>query len=222
MSKLFFMQVYKDQRAALRSIRQLRSVYPDAIVIVRSDGGGGRCRQHFEKLGVKFFSERRRFTYQYGGYCVHRMLHLWAQHNTPFLFKIDPDTYVRRQLGDLSHFKGIFGTHRCINKAKVIQGGCVGFTRAAARRLFKSRILLHKKLVTLEIPHRYRVPFFQRRRKFGLSSFDWSIAWAAWSLGIPLENCPEISCRHQRFPYDDGTQAILHPWTKWKGKGNDT
>lgn len=207
----FYMQVYDDQQNAVVALAQLRRAYPDARIIVRSDGGGRHISDCF---GVEFYDEQRVFTPEHGGLAVHRMLELWNLSPTKYLFKIDPDTCVLRSLSNIPMRDGVFGTIQFFGKAKSVQGGCIGITRAAAQELLTSGMLVDGRLASItNIPPRFAKVLRMRIKKWGLASFDWSIGWACHELKIPVYAHGEI---HSRWRNCCSTYspdyAIIHPW----------
>lgn len=212
----FFMSVHRDHDLAVRCLRRLRQHYPQAAVIVRSDGDDDpRHHQLVEEFGVDYRLEPRLFPYQNGAALVARMFALYLEQPTPFLFKIDPDTVLHRRFRFLPAREGHFGTLQGEPDARSVQGGCMGFTRAAAESFHSSGLLEDPRLAD-PVPHEdvtgHWLLLAARARGSGLASFDWTLGWAASELGIPMFDFPEVRSVW-KAPVDnaDLEYAVTHP-----------
>ena len=222
----FWISAYRDADLLGSCLASLRRHYPAARVVVRSDGDcdprlAGLARLH----GAAFRLEERLFPVENGGRLVHRMLEMYLEEPTPHLFKLDPDTEIHRRFEYLPRRSGHFGTLQGEPGARAIQGGCMGFTRDAAQALHDSRLLLSPRLSAPKngSGHSHWTYLEFRARAFGLSSFDWSLGWAAGKLGIPLFDFPEVFClshtRRRELPPDAAARfAMTHPAPRATGR----
>src|SRR2546428_4981019 len=138
----FFALVYQDYDAMAACLKDLRKHYPTSRVILRSDGDQD---PRFPLLAsdhkVEFHGELRLFGIENGGAVIERMLELFLERPTRYLFKIDPDTVIHRRFKYLPGRSGVFGTLQCEEETPSVQGGCMGFSRDSADRILQSRML---------------------------------------------------------------------------------
>lgn len=212
----FFALVYKDYEAAAICLKDLRKHYPSSRVILRSDGDQD---PRFPLLAishqVNFHQESRLFEIENGGAIIERMLELFLERPTRYLFKIDPDTAIHRRFTYLPVHNGVFGTLQCEAETPAVQGGCMGFSRDAADQILQSQMLRD---VRLKEPTKFidDSPYFfrmaHRANRCGLASFDWIVSWVASELGIPLYRFDEVNCGWQQPPPNpEGRYAVSHP-----------
>src|ERR1051325_4483213 len=143
----FFALTYKDYEATVKCLRDLRKHYPVSRVILRSDGDPDpRFPLLARSNKVEFHQESRLFGIENGGAIIERMLELFLERPTRYLFKIDPDTVIHRRCKYLQVRSGVFGTLQCETETPSIQGGCMGFTRDAAEQILKSGRLRDSRL----------------------------------------------------------------------------
>src|SRR6185295_12164727 len=124
-----------------------RKHYPTSRVILRSDGD---LDPRFPILALRnkvdFRRESRLFPIENGGAVIERMLALFLERPTRYLFKIDPDTLIHRRFKYLPARSGLFGTLQTEQETPSIQGGCMGFTRDAAEQILQSKMLRDERL----------------------------------------------------------------------------
>ena len=212
----FFALVYKDYDATAACLKDLRKHYPASRVVLRSDGDQDPrfpllARDH----KVDFHGELRLFGIENGGAVIERMLELFLERPTRYLFKIDPDTVIHRRFRYLPVRSGLFGTPQTESETPSIQGGCMGFTRDAAEQILQSKLLRDRRL---KEPARFisDSPYFvrmtDRANRCGLASFDWIVPWIAGQLGIPLFPFDEVNSGWgQAPPNPDQRYAVSHP-----------
>jgi hypothetical protein len=215
----FFALVYKDYDATAACLADLRKHYPSSRVILRSDGDqDARFPPLAGSHQVDFRRESRLFGFENGGAVIERMLELFLETPTRYLFKIDPDTVIHRRFKHLPDRSGVFGTLQCEEETPSVQGGCMGFTRDAAERILQSRMLRDDRLkepgkFISESPYFFRMA--DRANRCGLASFDWIVPWVARELGIPLYRFDEVNCGWQQPPPNpEGRYAVSHPRAK--------
>ncbi len=212
----FFALAYKDYDAAAECLADLRKHYPRSRVILRSDGDTDpRLPTLAERYEVDFRCESRLFGIENGGAVIERMLVLFLEQPTRYLFKIDPDTVIHRRFKYLPARSGLFGTLQLAHVTPSVQGGCMGFTRDAAERILRSGMLRDGRL---REPDKFvgASPYFvrmaDRARRCGLASFDWMVPWVASELGIEIYSFDEVNSGwRQAPPNPDGRYAVSHP-----------
>ena len=214
----FFVLAYRDYAAACECLRDLRHHYPRSRVILRTDGDSDpRFLSLTEAHRIELHQERRLFGVENGGRVIERMLELYSERPTPFLFKIDPDTVIHRRLRYLPARCGLFGTPQGGEQTPSIQGGCLGFSRRTAGRILASGMLRDRRLTQPQLfvddsPYFGRMA--RRAKRSGLASFDWGLAWIAEELGIPLFGFDEVNSGWRQPPPNPGLRfAVTHPRT---------
>ena len=212
----FFAQVYKNYDAAAECLGDLRKHYLASRVILRSDGDPDpRFPALAERNEAEFRGELRLFGIENGGAVIERMLVLFLEKPTRYLFKIDPDTVIHRRFRYLPVRSGLFGTLQTVLETPSIQGGCMGFTRDAAEQILQSGLLRDSRL---REPARFidDSPYFfrmtDRANRCGLASFDWIVPWVASELGVPLYPFDEVNSGWQQAPPNHNQRyAVTHP-----------
>ena len=212
----FFAMVYQNYAATADCLRDLRKHYPASRVILRSDGDPDpRFPVLASRNNVDFHEELRLFGIENGGAVIERMLVLFLEKPTRYLFKIDPDTVIHRRFNYLPDRSGVFGTLQCEDESLSVQGGCMGFTQDSARQILESGMLRDSRL---REPGRFidHSPYFfrmaDRANRCGLASFDWIVPWVASELGISLYRFDEVNSGwRQPPPNPDDRYAVSHP-----------
>ena len=215
----FWMSVYRDLDEAIVTLTQLRRHYPAARIMVRSDGDDDpRLDALAEALRLEVRRGRRLFTVENGARLVHTMLEMYLEDPAPYLFKIDPDTDFHRRFQRLPEAGGHFGTVMRVDGSPAVQGGCMGFSRDAAEAIASSELLLAPAFAEPAAANGgvYWTYLEFRAKKFGLSSFDWSLGWAAQELSVPIFEYSEVRSvsyrRRHLLPSDPGAVfAVTHP-----------
>jgi hypothetical protein len=212
----FFALTYHDYDAAAECLADLRRHYPASRVILRSDGDPDpRLPRLAESYQVDFRQESRLFTIENGGAVIERMLVLFLEKPSRYLFKIDPDTVIHRRFKYLPVRDGLFGTIQTAPESPSIQGGCMGFTRNAAERILRSGMLRDPRLskpASFLTDSAYFVRMTSRVEHCGLASFDWIVPWIASELGIPIYKFDEVNSGWLQAPGNpDLRYAVTHP-----------
>jgi hypothetical protein len=212
----FFALTYKDYDAAAECLADLRKHYPGSRVILRSDGDlDHRLPTLARRNDADFRGESRLFGIENGGAVIERMLVLFLEEPTRYLFKIDPDTVIHRRFKYLPVRSGLFGTLQTERETPSIQGGCVGFTRDAAEQILQSGMLRDCRLrapAKFVDDSPYFVRMAHRARRCGLASFDWMVPWVASELGISIYSFDEVNSGwRQAPPNPEQRYAVSHP-----------
>jgi hypothetical protein len=212
----FFALVFQNYDATAECLRDLRKHFPASRVVLRSDGDPDRRFPILARRNhVDFRAESRLFTIENGGAVIERMLVLFLEKPTRYLFKIDPDTVIHRRFQYLPVRNGLFGTLQTPQETPSIQGGCMGFTRDAVEQILQSEMLRDRRL---REPARfindsaYFVRMTDRANRLGLASFDWIVPWIASELGIPIYPFDEVNSGWQQAPPNPNQRyAVSHP-----------
>lgn len=212
----FFALTYQDYDSAVECLSDLRRHYPASHVILRSDGDADtRLPLLAERYDVDFRGETRLFGIENGGAVIERMLEIFLESPTRYLFKIDPDTVIHRRFKYLPVRSGLFGTLQLEHETPSVQGGCMGFTRDAAEQILRSGMLRDRRLrepAAFVNDSSYFVRMAHRARRCGLASFDWIVPWIAVELGISIYSFDEVNSGWQQSPPNpDQRYAVSHP-----------
>jgi hypothetical protein len=212
----FFALTYKNYDATAECLRDLRAHYSASRVILRSDGDPDpRLKILAEDYDADFREEPRLFGIENGGAVIERMLELFFEKPTRYLFKIDPDTVIHRRFRYLPTRNGLFGTLQGRLTHPSIQGGCLGLTRDAAEQILKSNMLRDSRLKEPEkfVSHSpYFVRMAHRASRCGLASFDWIVPWIARELRIPIFAFDEVNSGWKMPPPNASQRyAVSHP-----------
>lgn len=208
----FYLNVYQDVSLLPACLSQLRSVYPQSRLILRSDGDPN---PEIEILAGKYDSEihygERLMVLEKGGEIVHEMLRLFLSHETAYLFKIDPDTRIVRPFLGLPDSCCVFGTIQHQGELHSIQGGCIGFTLDTIHKFYSSEFFLDPELTKYPPPWVITEALLNRPN-LGLTSIDWVLAWACKMMEIELVDWPEIMSEWQVTPNNEDLRyAVTHP-----------
>lgn len=209
----FFMQISHEGEYAVQSAKRLRQLYKGSRIIMRSDGMG-LFKFDPHSIDVEFYEEESLFAVENGGAAIHRMFEIYfSKPPSRYLIKIDPDTLFHCKISIFPEGPEIFGTIQELDGCHSIQGGLIGIPSVAAWKIFKSALLLSPELASPSALDGAFMGILQRRAaRVGLSSFDWSIGWAAEALGIGLFNFPEVHCTWKDPPINpSGRFAVTHP-----------
>ncbi|MEZ4433226.1 MAG: galactosyltransferase-related protein [bacterium] len=128
----FYLNVFRDAGLLDDCLSSIRAAYPDAPVLVRSDGDDDpRIATIADRHRARFVDDINRYGLTHGGDYVQVMFERFLEAPTDWLFKIDPDTRVHRPFRALPDGCRVFGTLQRQRPIYSVQGGCIGFTRAA-------------------------------------------------------------------------------------------
>lgn len=208
----FFMQTYNEGEYAFNQAAKIRQFYPEARLVVRSDGGRD-LGLNWNVIQAEFFQEERLFPITNGGKAIQRMLDIFFLKPSHFLVKVDPDSVFHRRLCRLPTRNGLFGTMQELDGCTSIQGGFIGMSYSAARRIHQSHYLLSPVLSRPIGDHGgYMAILHRRGQRVGLASFDWSLGWSARKLGISMFDLMEVCCLWKSPPENaDMKFAVTHP-----------
>lgn len=215
-----------DQESAdiLQCWQDLRKIYKTATLIIRFDGEEG-SRVHLPALqqdpNVRILEEPRLSSVDHGGLISQRMLELMLETGADIILKIDADTQIRRALRWLPDPSdaSIWGSLQQSGQLQSLRGGCMIFTRTAVRMLLESGLLLCDQLKAPHLAWCAGKICTQQAFVMGLTSIEWTIAWAARQLGISLNEHAEVlgAWRYHRLSSfgDYYEAAVVHPHLSW-------
>jgi hypothetical protein len=215
----FFMYTYRDYDLGRECLRRLRAHYPEARLIVRSDGHH-EPRYSALARGLRFDYREgpRLFGVECGGALVQAMLDAYLDEPTAWLIRIDTDSRVHRRLRWLPEEDCVFGTLEHFSQVSRealdppnVQGGCLGLTLGAARALRASRVFEDPAL--LDPRSTWAVcRDIVLRAESGLVSFDFLVRYGCMRVGVPVREHPEVrSVWRGNVDNRDSKYAITHP-----------
>jgi hypothetical protein len=216
----FYLQVYRDFQDAVGCLDSLRRHYRSSRVIVMSDGDpDSRYSRFSQDYGVENLYGQRLYPAVHGGRMIQRMLTLFMQKPSAYFIKIDTDTRFHRRFRYLPGGPVLFGTlewRTARFKRKLrppnIQGGFIGFSRAAAVKLHDSRIFLAEALRDHRQTYADTLDIVRRVERQGLISMDHMLRWACKSLDIPMVGFNEVfSVWRGNIARDGQGYAATHP-----------
>jgi hypothetical protein len=195
------MNVVDEFHLARRSLEHIRKNTRDNVTILCTDGNYDEQWEHIaQQTGSQLFYGQHWYGVESGGLVVDRLIrHTLSIEWMLWGFKIDPDTRVWRPLNVNPDPEEpiLFG---CpigdgVSHDYALQGGCIGWTKAAARELIGSGILRSKELKDYRTWAGKNPAATHRAEVQKLTSFDWCLGWAARQLKIPMIRHPEIGSR---------------------------
>jgi len=214
----FYLNAYQDVELLKVCLEQLRRVYPDSAVIVRSDGDDDpKIAQVTAQYNGQCHYGERLMLLERGGQIVHDMLHLFLTQPTAYLFKIDPDTCIARPFTALPATPCVFGRKQGTwddepISLPSIQGGCLGITRDVAQRFYDSGFFLDPALTQRPPPWVLNQKLRRRPMELGLTSIDWTVGWACRQMAVEVVDWPEIKSEWTSSPENhDLRYAVTHP-----------
>lgn len=189
-------QTYQDYDLLVRCLKRLRSVYPQSPIQVISDGDPNpKYLDLANKFDVLYISGERLFVVDRGGDLVQRLFKHFLEQPTDFLIKIDPDTNVIMRLSLLPSptALGVYGSViESEDGLRAVQGGCMIFPRATAEKMFDSKLFLSDELKPPKLAWVTAPLLRERALAKGLSSHDWTVAYVARELNIPMIIHPQV------------------------------
>jgi hypothetical protein len=209
----FCVHTFRDIVPLAWVLSTLRKHYPAARVIIVSDGDSdariGELAEHFR---AECHYGERLYDLECGGRMMDRMVALFLERPTPYLFKIDTDTSFQRRFRGLPVKEGLFGTLQVISTLCSIQGGCTGITLGSARKLHESGIFRDAALVDYEktwAADPWLLDYVRRRK---MICTDWVVGYAATCLDLAMFGHPEIRSDWRKAVSDSTHQyAVVHP-----------
>jgi hypothetical protein len=209
------LHVYNEFEALRWCAGEIRRHYPASRIAVISDGNATDYGSVAAEFGLSLVRGEHWRPTASGHLYVERLLRTMLAGPETYLFKIDPDTWVRRRFRRLPLFSCLFGTIESISEvyrqeiAPVsLQGGCIGMTRDAAEEILSSGLLSEANCVANRAQTWARCKDFQVYAQRTVSE-DHVLTWAADRLGIPIVGHSEIACRYCTAP--TGAFAVTHP-----------
>lgn len=209
----FYLNVFRDAGLLDGCLSSIRGAYPDARVLVRSDGDDDpRIATIAAAHGARFVDDINRYGLTHGGDYVQVMFERFLEAPTDWLFKIDPDTRVHRRFEALPDGCRVFGTLQRQRPLYSVQGGCIGFTRAAVEHFVERGTFRDPRLARNPPPYLASSAYLGEHLSRGFIAEDWAIGWACGETGVEMVDWPEILSEWRITP-DNGDlrYAITHP-----------
>lgn len=209
----FLVHSYQDSEQLDPMLIELRGIYPEARLIVCSDGDPDpELPVIAAKSEAEFHLGENLYSYEHGGAVCHRMLNLFLSKPTPYFFKVDPDTKFHRRFAYLPAHSGMFGTLQCSEWLCSIQGGCFGLTLDWATWLHRNQVMLDPSLNHYEKTWAVHPWLLNHCRKLGRVSSDWLFGYVATTVGIPQFGFGEVMSHWRKPVVNDGLKyAVTHP-----------
>jgi len=139
MKTIWAMTVACEQKVAIQeSVDLIYRAYPTASIVLIAD----RIRSDLMDINARFVQSTPMKNQASGALWWDRLFREGLKEQGELIFKIDPDAHVNRPLKVIPA-ADCFGTLLGKNHIQEhIQGGCQGFWRSAAERIFNSQVLL--------------------------------------------------------------------------------
>ena len=208
----FFVQVRFDGDMANGALSRLRKHYPDARIILVSDGDDDPAHRHLATHHhAEYVQDAWLYGLESGGRMIERMLKIFLKGRGTHLIKIDTDTRFDRTFSSLPKTDGVFGV---LLPDGQTQGGCVIIPKTTARTLLRSGIFLRPELTSPEVWGKlFSKPFLANRiRTTGMIGFEWVLHWGCCQIGIHTYPWPEIhSTWKAGIVNADLRFAVVHP-----------
>lgn len=227
MKLCFLTNVYDEWALAERSLRTLRSFYPDASFIVCSDGGdNAEFRKFCQELGVEFFVGYRLKLLDNGAAWVVRQLTAFSKHpDHDFFIKFDPDSLFLRRFQSFPQ-GDLFGSLRSNRRSQYVQGGCLGMPWKTVQALLKCTFWNNPAYSTTRFGYqRYQPPYLAAGEK---PTGDWFVSGdvvlsdVARILQLRFDEWEDCCCFTHRYELDRvllglsieeirALYAVIHP-----------
>lgn len=210
---VFYLQLYRDGELAEHALKRLRKSYPNARVLLQSDGDANPAYDDLAlRYNCAYFVGKRLYAHDQGGKMLQRMLNDYLCGPGEWLIKIDTDTRIDRPFTTLPTLPAIYGNPL---RQGPPQGGCVIIPRKIAIGLRKSRIFLDQRLLDAEGSWGARMcrSFLEEQLKAtGCVAFEWTLYWGCNELKIPVFPHPEIHATWKQGHVNESCRyAAVHP-----------
>ena len=193
----FYLTVYRDEIWAHRLVRQIKTFYPEAPILITTDGPAhAPSLDAMEGATVIQFNRRLKVVGNGGLYTQRNVLAavvVAEQHNVDIMIRVDPDSYLWRPFTyypDSEWFGSTYNITSSLGVSTCCAGGCWGIRTPLLKRLAKSKILLDDRLFAKDISYaRYHVRSLQKQgdttRSRELIIKDGTMmGWAVNQLGV--------------------------------------
>lgn len=209
----FYIQLYHDGELAEHALRALRKSYPEARVMLQSDGDDNPAYHELAlRYGCSYFMGKRLYGRESGGKMLQRMLNDFLCGGGEWMVKIDTDTRIDRPFRTLPSDRAVYG-HPL--KQGPPQGGCVIIPQAVACELRDSRIFLDARLRDARASWGGIMKDSFLHEQLSMTDrigFEWTLFWACEELEIPIVRHPEIHATWKQGNLNtDRRYAAVHP-----------
>ncbi len=209
----FVVHTFRDSTNLKLMLESVRRWYPEARVVVCSDGDANPALPKIaESAHAEFHLGQNLYAQGNGAKVCQRLLEMFLHRPTRYCFKVDPDTGFHRRFAYLPDFDGMFGTLQSNSMLCSIQGGFQGFTLNVVNRMYESKVFVDTSLDDPQRTWASHPQLWRLMSKAGRVSTDWMFGYAATVLGIPQFGFPEVMCKWKTpVPNPDANFAITHP-----------
>lgn len=208
----FSMKVYEDLALGQWCLENIRRIYPYSRINVVSNGNYNITSKDFEKYDVEFFPGADLYPLDCGGRMLGRMIDLYFNNPTEFLFKIDTDTGFHRRFNWLPRGYGLFGQLQHDNYLCSIQGGFIGMHHDVAYSIFMSGLCQQESLQDCAATYAKSPFVLDYCLKRGKISEDWLTGYVCAKLGIPIFGFEEVKSNWIDYVPNENLQyAVTHP-----------
>ncbi|MBX9669729.1 MAG: hypothetical protein K2X93_19050 [Candidatus Obscuribacterales bacterium] len=221
-STCFYIQCCGERTELLRVVYEIKKCYPTSRIIICFDGDRddkSALALLRSEPNVDMVEGEQLYRVEHGGAVCHRMLQLFLEKPADFLIKVDPDTRVVKPFSFWPTVDRYFGGTIVMSGESIsIQGGCMIFSRQLCLELYESGILLSDELKPPTSAWVGSAPTRYRAQVLGLTSHDWTIAYAIARLGVEVSWHPQVLSRWESLRLRDipsyYSAAVIHPYTE--------
>lgn len=189
------MQISHDSSLALLCIKRLRNLYPGSKVICILENSSNIFRK-LKYYGVKIHRGEPLYKYDKNASVVLRKFKLFAECNSEYFFKIDPDTHFHKRITKLPITPCMFGNKTRAQRSYIIQGGCMGYNKEiiikALQEKFFEKINIDNDRGWIRPGRVLGMTTYEYFKKYDRVSYDMISKYAMDKLGYPLVQHEEI------------------------------
>lgn len=213
----FSMKIYNDIELGKWCLGNVRRSYPNARVIVISDGDPNLKPSDLLEYNVEFIPSVNLYSLESGGKMIQRMIETFMRSPTEYLLKIDTDTGVHRRFKWLPRGYGLFGQLQHDNYLCSIQGGFIGMHYDLARDIYLSGIC--ESVLLKDCGSTYALSPFVNAHcvSRGKVCEDFMLGYIVSRLNAPIFGFDEVKCAWKDYFANEGEKyAITHPCKEMK------
>ncbi|MFW6130210.1 MAG: hypothetical protein ACOC56_03425 [Atribacterota bacterium] len=192
----FCLQIHSDESLAQLCLKRLRKIYPKCNIICIIEKVNRKRIKYFKRYNVDIFYGEELYKYKKNSSVVKRMFDVFLLYDSDYFFKIDTDTQFIKRFRKLPVSDCSFGHKRRAQKTRIIQAGCLGYTRGVIEDITKSdflQIMNHNNDYSWIRPG--NVLGVDTEKYFiskDIVSFDMISAYAVKARGFPIVSYDEI------------------------------
>lgn len=218
----FWFAVYDDYLLAERLVNQLCKLYPDKEIICITDG---THNLEFENLcqvyQVKYIRSNHLHSREHGGLWLQRMFETYLGFSeSDRLIRVEPDTFFRRRFESIPDSDVAGNLLTLPNGKLLIQGGCMMFSRYAAKAILDSGLLEDPRYTQVEYCYqRYQPPYLMPEESSSnkwLTAVDVIATDICLRLKLNITDWDDIYCRVREACPTPDRYAAIHPIKSFK------